>query len=278
MRLLYLDEDGYSPKDLLAEIGLIDRLTQVCRSSETMFAEIKRDQMQRYDVLLHVVGAKWKRALDQVEAVWQLRTEANYSVRPRHLIISAVEFNREIKYEFLKAGAHFIHLDEIRSLKKCLLRELDIIQLEIAEVTCNVPRFISIHEGNSGTQNCVPGEIPILRFRHGKAETAVKGPVTVVALITVMLEENGGPPRERKQWRERLSRSVFYEPRSGIVPVPSLTTLKTYLDQDIPESLQATFNELRSGFLVRNVLEHKELGNKAIGYRLLGKVIRRHRK
>src|SRR5438445_8123449 len=157
MRLIYFDEDGYVPPDLISEIGEIDVQTPLCRTEKKLMEEITREQMQKYDTLLHVVGANWERALEWIDRVWRLRTEANYSARPRHLIISAVEFEREIRYKFVKAGAHLICLDEIRGLKRRLQRELDVIQLEIAEVTCSIPHFISVHEGNHGIEHCVPG-------------------------------------------------------------------------------------------------------------------------
>jgi hypothetical protein len=278
MRLLYFDEDMQFPEDLLAQIGEIDSQTPLCRSWETLLSEIRENSLQKYDVVLHVTGSDWKRALSRVDHIWRLRIRSNYSIRPRHLVVSAGEVSAKVTRKFTNAGAHFVHLDEIRALRKRLRRELGLIRLEIAEVECNIPRFLSIHEGNPHGERCIPGEIPNLRFLFGKAETQVHGPLPVIALITVMLMENGRH-RTRKELLQLLHQSVFYDPNGGIVPIPSLNTLKTYLDQDITEVLQKSFDELRSGFLTKTLLEHKRLGNKAIGYRLCGHVISvKHRK
>lgn len=273
MRLLYFDEDLHIPRNLLLpEIGLIDYRTPICRSWGKVLEELGGAALKKYDALIHVIGSDQVRALERVDALSQLRVESNYSVRPQHVIVSIPEVEPTIRRQFMDAGAHFIFLDGMDGFSNRLRRELDLIQFKIAEVTCNIPRYFSIHEGNSNGKGCVPGEVPYLLFRFGKEQAEVEGPSTIVTLMTVMLMENG-IFRGRRELRERLTKSVFYETRGGLVPIPSPTTLKTYLDQDIPEILQKVFIKLHSGFAADNVLLHKQLSGKAIGYKLLGEIV-----
>jgi len=109
-----------------------------------------------------------------------------------------------------------------------------------------------------------------IALRFGSNSTYVGGSDRHRAALAVLIRSNG-IARSLKALRQLCVESPLFTPCGGPFLVPQLGTIKAWLYRDYPKHLQRAFDQARSGFRAEKIIEHVDLGAKAMGFRILGK-------
>jgi hypothetical protein len=239
----------------------IDPHAPIKRSWDSAIGYMEGGAMNSVDVLIDVLGANGMAGLEHLQDLWRLRVLYNHSAIPLYFALSCTEQPASLRYEIRRLGGRFMHVSDVA---RHFVPQMDEVRLELDEVQRSVPRWEIIEEYS--------GSDPVrayifLRF-SGKL-IPVGGSDRHLAVLAVFLKNNG-IPRSMKALRQLCSEYPLFDSAGGPFSVPRLATLKMHIFRDFPKYLQKAFDDARAGYYAGRIIEHVDLGAKAMGFRIRG--------
>ena len=199
--------------------------------------------------------------LRRINELWRHRVRANYAIGPSCIVVSKAGSPFMTRFEVERLGERFLHLDDVPAR---LGEELKRVDLHIAHLSRSAPHWLIAYEGNGKTLQVSVSFFGRQGLQLVHAEDGLAAELAV--LIT-----NNGIPRSIASWRKIMMGNLLFKPAGGGFNVPSRTTLRMHIHRDYIRVLQRAFDEARSGYCAKRVLEHVRLGEKAVGYRIKGR-------
>jgi hypothetical protein len=206
------------------------------------------------------VGLDCSMAMQQMDDLWKLRVQCNYSHRPVYFAISQETERGLTRYNIERVGGYFLHLFDVPSRFEV---EIDQIRLGFAPVIRSLPRWRIVCEGNGGTLR------PLIYFMNRRRIQRVPGSDRLIAALAVFLKRNGSA-RSLSAWQKVLCDDPLFMPAGGEFPVPSIPTLKMYLRRDFHNCLQKVFDSCGSGYCADRVIEAVDPGTHGARFRIRG--------
>lgn len=258
---LTLVNDGIDrlPAELINSVLEIDQEAQMKKSWASAFDTLTPDFRNIPDVLV-VASKNFKTVFKHINELWQLRESHNHSPRPIYFGIAQEKQPPIIRFQLTRMGAHFLHLFDVVAQFK---EEIEQIRLELQAVVSSRIFWRIVLEGN-GESVC-----PRVSFAWRGDFVPVEASDRVIAALAAFIMHSG-IPRSIKEWLVQFENDTTFMPLGGRFPVPSESTFKMYLGRDFINCLQKAFDEYRSGFCAKEVIECINPGTHAAKYRIRG--------
>jgi hypothetical protein len=201
-------------------------------------------------------------ALRRIDEVSRKLAEENHAIRPSYLVVSATSRYPLARFEVeFRRGAYFLYRHDLPGR---FSGELEQIRLRQREFERSSPRWLIEYQGNGQTL-----QVNVSFVSH-RGLAVVRAADSLAAELAVLITNNG-IPRSIASWRNILMGSPLFKPAGGGFNVPSRTTFRMHIHRDYIRVLQRAFDEARSGYCAKRVLERIRLGEKTVGYRIKGR-------
>lgn len=253
--LLFSDARREIPETLRTEVLKVDRHAVVKRDWDSAV-----DDLDGYEVIVDC-SDDIDAGLRRIDDLWRRRVEANYAIRPAYLVISKTSQYSLGRFEIERLGERFLHLADVPSH---FGKELEQIRLRIAHLERSLPRWLIAYEGNGRTLQVT------ISFLGPRGWQIVRQDDQHAAELAVLIKNNS-IARSIASWRNVMMDDLLFESAGGAFKVPSRTTLRMHVHRDYARDLQRAFDEVRSGYRVKRVMERVRLGEKTVGYRIKGR-------
>lgn len=248
--------------DLLGEIGDIDATTVIESSWEAAVAAVDQGHCLKPDVVVEVLSRNGAVAIDHLRQLWSLRVKFNHAPKPTYLAVSRVKHEAVLRQRIKRYGGHYLLLDEVPSRFRT---EIEEIYEQLAWIKCSLPLWKIIYEGYGRNLRIYVYVIGI-----SGEPVRVGGSERMTAVLAALIENNG-EFRSLQELRRILHGHAAFRPAGGPFSLPSISSLKMYLHRDFPNHLQAAFDAELTGYSAERVIVKRNLGAKAVGYKILGR-------
>jgi hypothetical protein len=254
--VLFSDSKSEIPQALCAEV-----LKSKCP------AVVKRDwrsvvaNLQACDLIIDCSDSI-NGAVRRIDEVSRKLAEENHAIRSSYLVVSAISRYSLARFEIeFRRGAHFLHLHDVPGR---FSGELEQIRLRQYEFERSSPQWLIEYQGNGRTL-----QVNVSFVSHRGLEV-VRAADNLAAELAVLITRNG-IPRSIAAWRKMMMDNPLFKPSSGGFNVPSRTTLRMHIHRDYVRILQQAFDNAKTGYCIKRVMERIRLGEKTVGYRIKGR-------
>jgi hypothetical protein len=248
-------------REVLEAVDKIDKRAKIKREWANVIEELEAGDSRTVDVVIDVLGRNDFDGLEHLQDLWSLKVLRNHAAVPLYLAVSCSDQPASFRYEVRRLGGFFMLASDVPGHFGPLMEE---IRLQLDGVRRLLPRW-EIVEESSGSE---PVRAYVF-FRFAGKLIQVRGSDRHLAVLAVLLKNNG-IPRSMKALRQLCSDDPLFEPAGGSFDVPQLATLKMYLYRDFPRYLQMAFDDARASYYACRVIEHIDLGARAMGFRVRG--------
>ncbi|MHB8217076.1 MAG: hypothetical protein ACYDDS_13455 [Candidatus Sulfotelmatobacter sp.] len=246
---------------LLKTIEEIDPGAAIKKDWDSVIGHLEAGAMNSVDLVIDVLGRDGIAGLRRLRELWQLRLAHNHSAVPLYFALSCVQQPASLRYEVRRLGGYFLYVSDVL---RHFGPQLDEIRFQLEDVKRVVPHWEIVQEyfGSDPRRTYVI-------FTFGNKPIYVGGSDRHLAVLAVLLKNNG-IPRSMKALRQLCWEDPLFVPSGGPFAVPQLATLKMYLYRDYPKYLQRAFDDARAGYCAEQIIEHIDVGAKALGFRIRG--------
>lgn len=259
LRLLLLNETGLPlPAALLEHVLGSDPDAQMrnswfslCKKAPSLCATV--------DAII-AISKDSTSAIRHLRELSSLRIRNNYSPRPLYFAICTERQSPHVRYEIEQLGGYFLHLFDVTTHFRV---ELEQIHLTLKDLTCSLPRWLIVYEGNG--ENLRAQVYLVHRRRMHRVSGSDRQIATLAAFI-----KNNGACRSVSEWQKTMEEDLLFRPAGGGFDVPSTNTLKMHLWRDFPNNLQKVFDLCHSGFSAERAIECCNPGTHNTKYRIRG--------
>jgi hypothetical protein len=248
-------------QQVLDVIAKVDPHAPIKRDWGRVIQQLTGDAVNSAHLVIDVIGRDRIGGLKHVQDLWNLRILHNHSAVPLFLALSSVVQPASLRYEIRRLGGYFMYDSDV---PRNFVSQMEEIQIHLDEVQRSVPRW-EIVEEHFGSN---PMRVYVFFRFMGKA-IQVGGSDRHLAVLAVLLKNNG-IPRSMRALQQLCSEDPLFQPGGGPFSVPRLATLKVHLFRDFPKYLQRAFDDARAGYYAGRIIEHVDLGAKAMGFRIRG--------
>jgi hypothetical protein len=249
-------------QEIVDAVSEIDPGAQVTRNWDRVINYLETGAMSTVEVVVDVLGREARVGLEHLQELWRLRAAYNYSPVPLYFGVSCTVQPAALRYEIRRSGGRFMYASEASSHFRS---EMEEIQIQLSEVKTMAPHWEIIQENY-----CDDAQRVYVQLRFSGKTEGLQGSDRHRAVLAVMLKNNG-IPRSMSALRQLCAEDRLFTPAGGPLDVPQLATLKMYIFRDFPEYLQRAFDALRSGHHAERIIQHVDLGTKAMGFRIRGR-------
>lgn len=259
LRLLLLNESKLPlPASLLGQVLSIDPDARI-RKCWPSLCEKASSLCATVDAIV-AISTDGTVAVRHLRELCHLRAQNNYSVRPIYFAISRNREPATIRFDIERLGGHVLQLVDVPTHFQ---GEIDQIRLRLALLMRSLPSWLIVYEGNGNTLRTH------VFFRHSQKMSRVPGSDRQIAMLAVLLKNNG-IARSFAEWQKLLKDDALFRPAGGDFEVPSIGTIKMWLRRDFRANLQSAFDDYRSGFCISRVIEHTYPSSHKTKYRIRG--------
>ena len=251
-----------SVRELLEIIEKIDPQAPIKKTWDSVIDCLELLRLDTPVVLIDIIGRDGRVGLERLQEIWKLRVAHNYAEGPIYFALSCAPQAASLRYEIRRMGGRFMYLSDVASH---FISELDEIKVQVKEIRESAPCW-EISEEYFGAD---PRRVEVA-VRFGSNPIYIGGSDRHRATLAVLIQNNG-IARSLRALRQLCEESPLFTPSGGPFPVPQPGTMKVWLYRDYPKYLQRAFDQARSGFRAERVIEHVDLGAKAIGFRIRGR-------
>ncbi len=267
LRILVLNDKSLPLPEKLLELVQREDPDAIIRNSWDSVCDILADDWPSVPHMILGVSPDCAAVTRRLKKLWRLRVAKNYSLWPIYFAMPRSNQPGRSRFDIERLGGYFLHLFDAANHFRSAVEQ---IRLMFGHLKRSLPTWLIVYEGNGTTLRAV------VYFVHRKRFMRVRGSDRQIATIAVFLKNNG-LERSFASWQQILAGDPLFEPSDGYFKVPSVGTIKMYVHRDFPKSLQRAFDEYRSGFSAKQVVEIVDPGTHMTACRIRGEweIIRR---
>jgi hypothetical protein len=259
LRLLLLNETGLPlPAALLEQVLGIDPDAQM-RNCWSSLCEKVPSLCATVDAIV-AISRDGTLPIRHLRELSSLRIRNNYSPRPLYFAVCTERQSPSVRYEIEQLGGYFLHLFDAATHFRA---ELEQIRLTLKSLTCTLPRWFIVYEGNGESLRAH------VYFAHRRRMHRVSGSDRQIATLAAFIKNNG-TCRSLSELQKTMEEDLLFRPAGGGFDVPSTNTLKMHLWRNFPNNLQKVFDLCHSGFSAERAIECCNPGTHNTKYRIRG--------
>ncbi len=260
LRILVLNDKSLPLPEKFLEPVLREDPQAIIRNSWNSVCKMIADDWPSAPHVILGVSPDCGSAIRRLTELWNLRVANNYSLWPIYFAMPRSSQPGLSRFEVERLGGYFLHIFDVPDHFRA---EIEQIRLMFGHLKRSLPTWLIVYEGNGATLRAV------VYFVHRKRFIQVRGSDRQIAALAVFLKNNG-LKRSFSSWQQMLADDLLFGPSGGYFKVPSIGTIKMYVHRDFVKSLQRAFDEYRSGFSAKQVIEMVDRGTHLTVCRIRG--------